>query len=386
MAAGDENPAPPRLVGDLRYGTAMPLSDVNVNGKRSAAPLEWGPRKKPCVIPFLVFRSICLTLLPSTTAATSGAQCLRLRTSTLCSWLACLLGMGKVPPTAEERRALRVFVKLVDMVPSLEDLLHISPPERISAIAVMIQKGANAARSDDTRSLKSAVIDWIAPASGEPIHPHIPKHSKVDRGFNHDITGALLCPTSLDWSKEEYVYEMFPTDRSEISPSSLQCRDRHALRNKEIIAGGTDWPVFLYENEKPDPEDMWRGLFRGRLLILGFKHVFISPSSAEDISRATRAGNARINGMTHVTPASIAYIATQVRFALSSSSTFCRTDKDGESELFYHSILEILEDPDEAEEVKALLAWWNRKVFPAASNGVRIAPAHSAFSRLKAKT
>jgi hypothetical protein len=50
----------------------------------------------------------------------------------------------------------------------------------------------------------------------------------------------------------------------------------------------------------------------------------------------------------------------KVRFALSSSSTFCRTDKEGESELFYHSILELLEDPDEVEEVKALLAWWDR--------------------------
>jgi hypothetical protein len=46
-----------------------------------------------------------------------------------------------------------------------------------------------------------------------------------------------------------------------------------------------------------------------------FKHVFTSPSSVDqDEPRATRAGNAYIHGMVTVTKASLAYIATQVRF------------------------------------------------------------------------
>jgi len=48
-----------------------------------------------------------------------------------------------------------------------------------------------------------------------------------------------------------------------------------------------------------------------------FKHVFTSPSSADDDqSKATKSGNARIHGMTAVTKASLAYIATQVRIAI----------------------------------------------------------------------
>lgn len=44
-----------------------------------------------------------------------------------------------------------------------------------------------------------------------------------------------------------------------------------------------------------------------------YKHVFLSPSSVDkDAKAATRSGNARIHGMTSVTCASIAYIATQV--------------------------------------------------------------------------
>jgi hypothetical protein len=43
-----------------------------------------------------------------------------------------------------------------------------------------------------------------------------------------------------------------------------------------------------------------------------YKHIFTSPSSVEKEPKATRSGNARIHGMTRVTPASIAYATTQV--------------------------------------------------------------------------
>lgn len=86
--------------------------------------------------------------------------------------------------------------------------------------------------------------------------------------------------------------------------------------------------------------------------------------------------------MTHVTRASIAYIATQVchclchpapasgsltccgqcqvRFGLSSASVFSRTDTETDSETFYTTVLELLEEPEEQDEVKELLAWWNQ--------------------------
>ena len=49
----------------------------------------------------------------------------------------------------------------------------------------------------------------------------------------------------------------------------------------------------------------------------------------------------------------------KVRFALSSTATFSRTDTVTDSEYFYNLILELLEDPEEATEVNALLQWWN---------------------------
>jgi hypothetical protein len=51
---------------------------------------------------------------------------------------------------------------------------------------------------------------------------------------------------------------------------------------------------------------------RSHPLCQAFKHIFTSPSSVEREAKATRSGNARIHGMTRVTPASVAYAATQV--------------------------------------------------------------------------
>lgn len=39
---------------------------------------------------------------------------------------------------------------------------------------------------------------------------------------------------------------------------------------------------------------------------------------------------------------------------------FSRTDTVTNSETFYHSLLDLLEDPDEHGEVTGLLLWWNR--------------------------
>jgi hypothetical protein len=65
-----------------------------------------------------------------------------------------------------------------------------------------IQKGASGARSDDTKSLKGAVLDWITPR-GQPLNPPLVRNAKADRGFHHERTGALLCPTGLDWANAE---------------------------------------------------------------------------------------------------------------------------------------------------------------------------------------
>ena len=107
------------------------------------------------------------------------------------------------------------------MVPTLEERLLSGSEEEILHVAdmvrpcnptqpplwpsnVKIQKGAAYARADDTKSLKSAIIDWITPKGGSLIPP-LARNVKFDRGFHHPRTGLLLCPTNFDWSDNEYV-------------------------------------------------------------------------------------------------------------------------------------------------------------------------------------
>ncbi|KIM88178.1 hypothetical protein PILCRDRAFT_51494, partial [Piloderma croceum F 1598] len=237
----------------------------------------------------------------------------------------------------DERREHRVFKRLLNLVPNLEERIMTGSEEELTEVADLLRKGATGARGDDTKTLKGNILEWITP-KGESLNPPLYRNQKADRGFHHERTGALLCPVDLDWSHEDV---------------------KKKLRSGEDVVTGDRWPLFIYADCKYDPEDPWNGLLRGDILVNAFKHVFTSPSSVDKEHKATRSGNARLHNMTRTSPASVAYIATQVRFALSSSSVFSRTDTVTDSERFYNSLLEILDDPAEKQEVDALFKWWD---------------------------
>ena len=43
----------------------------------------------------------------------------------------------------------------------------------LTSLFELVQKGVNGARADDTKGMKSAVINWITPR-GQSLNPHIP--------------------------------------------------------------------------------------------------------------------------------------------------------------------------------------------------------------------
>ena len=81
-----------------------------------------------------------------------------------------------------------------------------------------------------------------------------------------------------------------------------------------------------------------------------------------------------------VTKASLAYVAMQVcsivdiccafiqlflmqaHFSLTSAQVFSHMDHVTNSECFYNSILELLEEREERDEVNQLMTWWNRYI------------------------
>ncbi|KIM65447.1 hypothetical protein SCLCIDRAFT_112647, partial [Scleroderma citrinum Foug A] len=298
----------------------MSSNSPSQSAQKHANPsaLELGPHKKPSTQDPLVHhgrhfgRAIC-----------SFCSMHTLLTNSIES-MAEELDLGSL-----DRKELKIFRKLLRMVSGLEARLMTSSEDEVVQIADL--KGINGAHADDTKGMKSAVVDWITP-KGQSLNLHIPRNAKARRGFNHEHTGALLCPAGLDWNNVEY------------------------LMNGQIQVVGDQWPIFLYSDYAYDPEDPWNGLLRSGLL--AFKHVFTSPSSVEQ--ELKHSGNARLHGMRSVTKASITYVATQVHFALTSPQVFSRTDLITNSECFYNSITELLDETDEKDEVDQLLTWWNR--------------------------
>jgi hypothetical protein len=108
-------------------------------------------------------------------------------------------------------------MELIDSYPGLldhltsgeeEDVIHMGElvsffiPEVCHAHCLQLGKGASGARGDNTKTLKSAILKWLVPRGQAVIPPHS-QSIKLDCRFNHEVTGALLCPAGLDWSNVE---------------------------------------------------------------------------------------------------------------------------------------------------------------------------------------
>ena len=146
---------------------------------------------------------------------------------------------------SREAREQHIFSDLLSIIPGLETRLLASSNEEARLVADLvcfptfllrqttsknahplntkIQKGVSSARSDDTKGLKGAILDWIAP-KGQPLDPPLARNIKTDRGFHHDRTGYLLCPAGLDWSDKECV----PAITASVLPDLLKNQGRSA--------------------------------------------------------------------------------------------------------------------------------------------------------------
>ncbi|KAG2339314.1 hypothetical protein BDR05DRAFT_951234 [Suillus weaverae] len=230
-----------------------------------------------------------------------------------------------------------------------------------------LRQGTDSAWEDDTSKLKSLVADWVNREL--KANPPIDPDNKTCRGFINDACGRLLCPTELDWSN--------PIVRAGI-------RDRA----EGYVVTEMSWPAFMYEKYMADPDNLEEGLFKSSVLVQAFKAIFTSPSSAKEVanegdgadiiannrhvnkqlfaSKKVKTHVAQIIKMHKVTPHSIAYISCQLRFALSSVTSWRTIDGDFDYVPFWNTIVDFFECPPGRtvqQKVERLLAWWIRKVF-----------------------
>ncbi|KAG2117549.1 hypothetical protein BD769DRAFT_1672589 [Suillus cothurnatus] len=268
--------------------------------------------------------------------------------------------------TAEEDRLQRGYIELAKVLPWLHEMLAKLDHEESEDMLRKLKRGADSARGDDTGTLKDLVAEWV---NGEYCPtPLIRSDDKHHRGFVSDACGKLLCPAEWCWDD--------PLVRAGI-------RDRTTA----FIISENSWPSFMYENYEADAKNLECGLMKSKLLVMGFKAIFTSPSLANEVDREGDDANilennrrarrrsdqakvktcvASIIGMRKVTPRAIAYTACQVRFALSCITSWRAVDGDFDYQLFWNNIVDFFEDaPGPAAQVRlnGLLEWWTRKVF-----------------------
>jgi hypothetical protein len=70
-------------------------------------------------------------------------------------------------------------------------------------VTPQLKKGADAARGDDTSTLKDLIAAWI----NQDFRPSslLRADDKQSRGFAHDICGRLLCPAEWDWDNDLFA-------------------------------------------------------------------------------------------------------------------------------------------------------------------------------------
>jgi hypothetical protein len=129
----------------------------------------------------------------------------------------------------------------------------------------------------------------------QALNPLLARNVKLDHGFNHERTGALLCPIDFDWANHEYVV-LLSLLYVRVGDTYL-CSIKMKLKSGEIAVSRDQWPIFLYAGYNYNLEDPWNGLLQSHILICvcwsnssfqpaidaqqAFKHAFISPSSVE---------------------------------------------------------------------------------------------------------
>ncbi|KAG2755824.1 hypothetical protein P692DRAFT_201685111, partial [Suillus brevipes Sb2] len=216
--------------------------------------------------------------------------------------------------------------------------------EYISMIK-MLRLGADGARGDDTAKLKTIVADWVN-RDLKP-NPLVDSDDKHYRGFINDACGKLLCPAELDWNN--------PATKAGI-------RDR----SEGYTVTELSFPSFLYEKYTANVDNLEAGLFKGQILVQGYKAVFTSPSSAKDIEGDGDGADVIINNRRARRAGWGLKVKKHVRFALSSITSWRTIDGDFDYVHFWRSIVDFFERPPGREarrRVDKLLEWWNRKVF-----------------------
>ncbi|KAG0698358.1 hypothetical protein DFH29DRAFT_1002870 [Suillus ampliporus] len=233
--------------------------------------------------------------------------------------------------TPEQNRLQCGYIKFVKILPWIHEKLSSLDHEESEDMLRKLRRGTDSARGDDTGTLKELVVSWVN-IECNPT-PLIRPDNKHHRGFVNDACGKLLCPAEWRWGD--------PVIRAGI-------RDRTTA----FIVSENSWPTFMYENYQADAKNLERGLFKSKLLVMGFKAIFTSPSSANEVDGDGDGANIIENNRRARRRSDQTKVKTCVASII---------DADFDYQIFWDNIVDFFEDvpgPAAQARVKELLEWW----------------------------
>ncbi|KAF9475072.1 hypothetical protein BDN70DRAFT_936157 [Pholiota conissans] len=248
------------------------------------------------------------------------------------------------PLSIRDTRLLRGWQLLCEIIPGFRrKMLSLSEQRAARRAACQeINDGLTTVRSDDSGSLKFAIASYLHADPNELRVPIKSKH-KTDRGFHNSITTSLLCP--MRYPATQSTYDDIKAGKLPLTATML--------------------PRFLYPADHVyDPTDISKDLLNNHVMYRAAKHIFQGPSSAleEPGCHRGKQGNAAISGITSMSAYTIAYVATQVRFALSSTSSWTARDGTFSYAEFYWHVVGLLNDDDDPEGAE-MIRLYNHQVF-----------------------
>ncbi|KAG1773725.1 hypothetical protein EV702DRAFT_975708 [Suillus placidus] len=212
------------------------------------------------------------------------------------------------------------FIALTHALPWLDCKASDMEYNEYSQMLKKLRQGADATRGDDTSKLKNFVAGWVN-RELKPT-PLVDPDDKNCRSFINDACGKLLCPTELDWND-----------------SNIRTRIRD--RADGYVVTEMSWPAFLYENYTANLDNLEEGIFKSKLLVHAFKAIFMSPSSAKEVSCDGNGANIIKNNRC----ARNSKVKTHLQFALSSVTSWRSIDGDFDYIPFWQTIVDFFERP-----------------------------------------
>ncbi|KAH0825793.1 hypothetical protein J3R83DRAFT_8848 [Lanmaoa asiatica] len=143
------------------------------------------------------------------------------------------------------------------------------------------------------------------------------------------LPGSSALSNMTGTALSEFFISLLP-----LHPLTRSPRHRNKIRDwhLDFLVTANSWPHFLYENNHYDSSEPAKGLFKGSILLKGFKLIFTSPTSVDADENQLIVSNvlakchrgerrtcptvANLLKMKRVTPQAIVYIVVQVSLTL----------------------------------------------------------------------